>query len=187
MYLTAVMCLIYRALLHRKRRLCVLLAVNMDTNVINEREHFKAAKQNAISSMFYDTEGNVKSKLSEQEGTQRLGTRCRLDMSATLSFRSTSGKFCGSKYFLRGPGSSVGIATYYRLDGPAIESQWGQDFPIVQTDSGAHPTSCTMGTGYFPGVKCGRVVLLSPHPLLVPCSWKSWVIPLPPSGPQPSL
>jgi len=25
-------------------------------------------------------------------------------------------------------GSSVGIATAYRLDSPGIESQWGQDF-----------------------------------------------------------
>jgi hypothetical protein len=28
-----------------------------------------------------------------------------------------------------GPGSSVGIATGYGLDGPGIESQWGRDFP----------------------------------------------------------
>ena len=27
------------------------------------------------------------------------------------------------------PGSSVGIATRYGLDGPGIESQWGRDFP----------------------------------------------------------
>jgi len=30
-----------------------------------------------------------------------------------------------------------------------------------------------MGTGSFPGVKCGRGVLLTTHPLLVPRSWKS--------------
>jgi len=29
---------------------------------------------------------------------------------------------------LRGPGSSVGIATDYGLDGPGIESRWGRDF-----------------------------------------------------------
>ena len=28
-----------------------------------------------------------------------------------------------------GPGSVVGIATGYRLDGPGIESLWGRDFP----------------------------------------------------------
>ena len=28
-----------------------------------------------------------------------------------------------------GPGSSVGIASGYGLDGPGIESRWGRDFP----------------------------------------------------------
>ena len=28
-----------------------------------------------------------------------------------------------------GPGSVVGIATAYELDGPGIESPWGRDFP----------------------------------------------------------
>ena len=49
----------------------------------------------------------------------------------------------------------------------------------------AHPVSCTMGTESFPGVKCGRGVLLTTHPLLAPRSWKSKAVPLPPSGPQP--
>jgi len=30
-----------------------------------------------------------------------------------------------------------------------------------------------MGTGSFPGVKSGRGVTLTHHPLLVPWSWKS--------------
>jgi hypothetical protein len=38
-----------------------------------------------------------------------------------------------------GPGSSVGIATGYELDGPGIESRWGKNFPPVQTGPGAHP------------------------------------------------
>ena len=54
-----------------------------------------------------------------------------------------------------------------------------RDFPPVQTDPGAHPASCTMGTGSFPGVKYGRGVLLTTHPLLVPLSWNSTAIPLP--------
>ena len=37
----------------------------------------------------------------------------------------------------------------------------------VQTDPGAHPASCKMGTGYFPVVTSGRGVLLTNHPLLV--------------------
>ena len=51
-----------------------------------------------------------------------------------------------------GPGSSVGIATGYGLDGPGIESRWGPRFSTpVQTGPGSHPASCTMGTGSFPG------------------------------------
>jgi hypothetical protein len=66
-----------------------------------------------------------------------------------------------------GPGSSVDIATGYGLDGPGIESRWGRVFSPVQTDPGAHPASCTMGTGSFPGVASGWGVMLTPHPLLV--------------------
>ena len=68
-----------------------------------------------------------------------------------------------------GPGSAVGIATGYGLDGPGIESRWGARLSApVQTGPGAHPASCTMGTGSFPGVKSGRGVKLNPHHLLVP-------------------
>ena len=64
-----------------------------------------------------------------------------------------------------GPGSSVGIATGYGLDGPGIESRWGARFSVpVQTGHGAHPASCTMGTGSFPGVKSGRGVTLTLTP-----------------------
>jgi hypothetical protein len=48
----------------------------------------------------------------------------------------------------------------------------------VQTGPRAHPASCTMGTGSFPGVKSGQRVTLNPHPFLVPWSRKSRAIPL---------
>ena len=48
----------------------------------------------------------------------------------------------------------------------------------VQTGPGAHPASCRMGTGSFPGVKSGGGVKLPPHPLLVPWPRKSRAIPL---------
>ena len=74
-----------------------------------------------------------------------------------------------------GPGSSVGIATDYGLDGPAIESRWGERFSApVQTGPGAHPASCTMGTGSFPGVNSGRSVTRTFQPLLVPWSKKKY-------------
>ena len=66
---------------------------------------------------------------------------------------------------IRGPGSVVGIATGYGLDGPGIESRWGARFSApVQTSPGAHPASCTMGTGSFPGINSGRDVTLTLHP-----------------------
>ena len=77
------------------------------------------------------------------------------------------------------PGSSVGIVTELRTLGSGIESRRGRDFPSVQTGPGAHPASCKMGTGSFLGVKCGRGVLLTTHPLLVQRSWKSRAILLP--------
>jgi len=42
----------------------------------------------------------------------------------------------------------------------------------VQTGPGAHPASCTIGTGIFLGVKSGRGVTLTPHRLLVPLVMK---------------
>ena len=86
-----------------------------------------------------------------------------------------------------GLGISVGIATDYGLDGSAIESRWGRYFPPVQTGPGAHPASCTIGTESFLGVKCGRGVTLTTHPLLTQRSWKSRAIPVPPSGHQQGL
>ena len=55
-------------------------------------------------------------------------------------------------YTYTGRDSSVGIAARYGLEGPGTESQWGRDFPPVQTGPGAHPASYTMGTGSFLGV-----------------------------------
>jgi len=84
-------------------------------------------------------------------------------------------------YRLCWPGSSVIVATDYELVGPG--SNPGVDG--VQTGPGAHPASCKMGTGSFPGVMCSRGVLLTTHPLLVPRSWKSssmYLYPL--SGPH---
>ena len=46
----------------------------------------------------------------------------------------------------------------------------------AQTGPGAHPASCIMGTGSFPGVKNGRGVTLTPHPLPLPWSRKSRAI-----------
>jgi hypothetical protein len=85
------------------------------------------------------------------------------------SVSSIYSPFNTSLFYIGGLGSSVGIATDYGLNGPGIESRWGARFSApVQTGPGAHPVSCTMGTGSFQGVKSGRGGTLTPHPHLVP-------------------
>jgi hypothetical protein len=56
--------------------------------------------------------------------------------------------------FVRGPGSSVGIATelWARRPGDRILVE-ARFFAHVQTGAGARPASCTMGTEPLPGVK----------------------------------
>jgi len=86
-------------------------------------------------------------------------TKARLDISFE-NMLSLSG----------GPGSSVGVATGYRLDGAGIESRWWAKFSApVQTGSGTHPASCMMGTVSFPGGSKERLKRdADPSPLLVP-------------------
>ena len=83
--------------------------------------------------------------------------------------------------------SQVGIATEPWAGRSGIDSRLGRDFPPVQTDPGAHPASCKMGTGSFPGANCGRNVLLTTYPFLVPRSWKSTAMPLPTLWATPAL
>jgi hypothetical protein len=76
--------------------------------------------------------------------------------------------------------TSVSIVSYYGLDDREIgvrSPTEAKDFSsnlCVQTGSGAHPASCTVGTGGpFPGAKRGRGVTLTTHPHLVPRSGMS--------------
>jgi hypothetical protein len=86
--------------------------------------------------------------------------------------------------------SSGSIVSDYGLDDREIgvrSPAGAKDFSsslFVQTGSGAHPASCTMGTGGpFSGVKRGRGVTLTTHTHLVPRSWMSRsYTPLPPSA-----
>jgi hypothetical protein len=69
---------------------------------------------------------------------------------------------------VRGPGSVVGIAAAYGLDGPGIKSRWGRDFPHLSRPA-LRPTqpSVQWVPALSPGVRYGRGVTLTPHPLLV--------------------
>ena len=66
---------------------------------------------------------------------------------------------------------SYDIGTGYGLDGPGIESRWGRDFPHLSRPA-LGPTQLPVQwvRGLSQGVKSGRGVTLTPHPLLVPWS-----------------
>ena len=58
------------------------------------------------------------------------------------------------KYFLiSGPGSVVGIATAYGLDGPWIDSRWGEIFRTSPDRPWGPPSLLYNGYRFFPGGK----------------------------------
>jgi hypothetical protein len=69
--------------------------------------------------------------------------------------------------------SSVGIATRYGLEGPGIESRWGEIFRTYPDRLRGPPNLLYNGYRVFPGRKGGRGVMLITHPLLVPRLRKS--------------
>jgi hypothetical protein len=110
--------------------------------------------------------------------TGHTHTRARAHAHRT-SRRHTDQEMClefqGSFHVPSVPGSSVDIATGYELDSPGIETPWGRDFSApIQTGPGAHPASCTMGTGSPP---MGRTACTEPQCLykgalyLFICQW----------------
>jgi len=85
-----------------------------------------------------------------------------------------------------GPGSSVGIATDYGLDGPGSNPGGDEIFCPFRSALGSTQPPVQWAPGLSQG-KCGRGMLLTTHPLLVPRSWKSRAIPLPTLWATPDL
>ena len=80
---------------------------------------------------------------------------------------------------MKRPGSVVGIATGYRLDGPGIESRRRARFSApVQTSPWDPHSLLYNGYRVFPGGKERSGRDADPHPLPVPWSRKSRAIPL---------
>jgi len=75
------------------------------------------------------------------------------------------------------PGSVVDTATRYGLDGPGIESRWGEIFRTYPYRLRGPPSLLYNGYRVFPGDKGRRGVMLTTHPLQVPRLRKSWSVP----------
>jgi hypothetical protein len=78
---------------------------------------------------------------------------------------------CGSR------DSVARIATRYGVEGPGIESRWGEIFLTYPDLLRGPPSLLYNGYRVFPGGKGGRDVMLTTHLLLVPRLRKSWAIP----------
>jgi len=82
---------------------------------------------------------------------------------------------------------SVGIATDYELDGPGSNPGGDEIFRPSKLALGPTQPLVKWIPGLSQGVKFGRGVLLTTHPLLVLRSWKSRAIPLPTLWVTPDL
>jgi len=80
--------------------------------------------------------------------------------------------------FESGSGSSVGIATCYGLDGPGIDTRWGEIFRTCPHRPRGPPSLLYNGYRVFPGGKERPGCDADPSPLLVPWSRKRRGIPL---------
>ena len=81
-------------------------------------------------------------------------------------------------YIYSGPGSVVGIATGYGLDGPGIECRWGRDFPHLSRPALGPTQPPVNGYQVFSGSEEQPGRDAAPHLFLLPLSRKSRSIPL---------
>ena len=72
--------------------------------------------------------------------------------------------FVQDTVFLSGPGSSVGIATDYGLDGPGSNPGGDENFRPSRPALGPTQPPVKWVSDLYLGVKCGRGVLLTTHP-----------------------
>ena len=82
-------------------------------------------------------------------------------------------------FYSHGPGISVGIATDNGQGGPGSNPGGDEIFRPSRPALGPTQPPVQWVPGLSRGLKCGRGVLLTTHPLLVPRSWQSRAIPLP--------
>ena len=101
--------------------------------------------------------------------TLREGTRWRSWLRHCAKRRKVAGSI---------PDSVTGIFHWHNPSGCTMAL--GSTHTLTEMGTrNIYPASYNMGTGSFPGLKCGLGVLLTTHPLLTSRSWKCRTIPLP--------
>jgi len=131
---------------------------------VNIQKH-KSNSELTIGSCYFILFGNLTCQLEHLKRVLHAVNIYSLNSYLTVNTQCQLGN---STIRICGPGSVFGIATGYELDGPGIESRWRRDFLHLSTPA----LGPTMGNGFSPGVKSGRSVTLTPHPLLVPLVMK---------------
>ena len=102
----------------------------------------------------------------------RLTSVVRLNLMQCLSKKHISCTYSATC----GPGSSV---DWLRAGRSGIESRWWRNFPYLSRPTlGTNQPPVKWVPGLSPGVKNGRGVTLTSHPILVHSSWKGRAIPL---------
>jgi len=94
----------------------------------------------------------------------------KLQNSVSTVFKNSLKRILVESCFRSGPGSVVGIATGYGLDGPGIKSQWGEISHTCPNRPWSPPSLLYNGYQVFPGGGGGWGVGLTPPPHPVPRS-----------------
>ena len=102
--------------------------------------------------------------------TAVLWTPIKETLCSSLSIRYTASIYYYYYYYYCESDSSVGVATDCGLGGPGSNRGGNEIFRPARPALGPIQSLVKWVPGSFPGVKCGRGVLLTTHTLLVPRS-----------------
>ena len=139
-----------------------------DAFVCQKKNHFQV-RRNCYELNWHVTT-NMILKMSCKQGT---GSCVELELVTVVGTGTGTGDCCYTAHLCKGFHEILWAGSLSWYSDWLRAGRSGKRIPVevrfsapVQTSPGAHPASCTMCTGSFPGVKSGRGVTLTPHPFL---------------------